>query len=407
MLLNIDVTIDNVPDIKETEVFIRLLNLFGKKYIYHNNKLKMYQSDIQSIEIPDDITQLVHGTIYLLPVLLFINHTINIFQTGGCKIGNENTVSSRPVEHMLSIMQKFGAIRVGDSLFLQDEYRAAEVNIKDYSNDKNVLSGPLVSGATKTAILCALKAEGITIIRKPYMKADVLEMLQFIELSGGKYELKEETLKIIPPKTKKRIHYQLTSDVSEIVTFIAFAQFHKTSVVLNNICNETIIKKSLVHELLYFGKIGVSIEWRKKSLRIMSASEPKAIGMINVNGETIYSDSQPFFLLSLLDAENESIIEDDVWNNRFEYAKELKHAGEPIEFINNKTVRILGQNENVIDTKKTLVAKDLRGAACLLIYASKHIGQKVKNVEHIERGYDDFWGKMKKLGIEFDVDERE
>lgn len=403
LILNIEVVIDNVPKIKETEIFLEVLKMLGKKYKYSNGKIYLYNSSIWNKKIPERITKQVHGTIYLWPVLLFLNKSVKLFETGGCRIGDLNTFSGRPIEHMYSIMEKFGAYIADNTVYLDKNNELKTIDIREYSSDSDVLSGPLVSGATKTAILCALGSKERIVIKNPYMKADVLEMIEFLKECGVKVEFINDNLIMIPQKLKKRVQYKLTSDVSEIITFISFSQYHKVKINLTNISNIQIVKKALKQEIIYLNRMGMKIKWEKNVIKIFPTNNTKSLGTIHVNGETIYSDSQPFFVLSLIDSADKTIIVDDVWNNRFEYAKELEKVGEPIKIINNKTIELFSSEKKIKNTNSELIAKDLRGAACLLIYASKHIGQKVIGVEHIERGYDDFWLKLKQLGVEYNV----
>ena len=74
-------------------------------------------------------------------------------------------------------------------------------DILDYPYRKNNITDPLISGATKTAILMAITAKGKTIIRHPYMKMDVIDLLEYIKQTGVTVEYDKDKIIIIEKTT--------------------------------------------------------------------------------------------------------------------------------------------------------------------------------------------------------------
>ena len=128
------------------------------------------------------------------------------------------------------------------------------------------------------------------------------------------------------------------------------------------------------------------------------------------------TDWQPSWAILMLAAKGESIIHERVFENRFSYVEELKKLGAKIDFIDIKvknpenfyhfnyeknkeyqqTIKIQGGNElhNAI-----LNICDLRAGAALACAALLADGESVVNGTSIlERGYEDFVEKVKKLG---------
>ena len=86
---------------------------------------------------------------------------------------------------------------------------------------------------------------------------------------------------------------------------------------------------------------------------------------------------------------------ENLFETRYRYAAELKRMGADI------TVR--GRTALIRGVKKlhgaSVTAGDLRGGAALVIAALKAEGQSVvMDLSHIDRGYVDMEGKLRKLG---------
>ncbi len=396
LMCNINVEISNVPEIKEKTVFIKILEILGKNISFSKNKLILFQSQVRKIKVPDNITNLVHGSMYFLPVLLNLNHEVQIFESGGCRIGDALNKSTRPIQHVLKVMKEFGAEIKDDYMFLE-KYHGIHIDIMEYSTATNELRGPYVSGATKTAILCALGANERTVIKNPYLKADVIELLQFAEQIG--YVICKLPRKIIIDKKsnvrKDVLKYSLGSDVTEIITFISYAVYYNVEMLMENITVE-FVKESLKKEFEYLQKMGIKIRFGNNTMRVYSHEDIKEVN-IDVTGESIYSDSQPFFALMLLRAKKESVIIEYVWKSRYEYAKEMQYAGANIRILDNKLII----NQTLTEFGPvTLKSKDLRGAAVLTLFVLEREGSVIEGIEHIDRGYEFFWDKLRSLGIE-------
>ena len=236
---------------------------------------------------------------------------------------------------------------------------------------------------------------GTTTILNPYPKPDVLELVGFLKASG--FDIKYSTQKIEfkhGNKPKADVQFDLMSDISQIVTFISLATFHKMPLKLTNVTVQR-VKDGLVHEIKLFEKIGVNINFGKNSIAVPKINKifPADVEVTSIN---IYSDHQPFFALLLSTASEKSKIKELVWKNRFEYARELNKLGFNFK-INDNEMHIF-QHHN-LKTDQTLTALDLRAAATLIIAATKVPGDTVINgVGHLNRGYENFIQDLNNLG---------
>lgn len=98
-------------------------------------------------------------------------------------------------------------------------------------------------------------------------------------------------------------------------------------------------------------------------------------------------------------ADGTSIINESIWDNRFQYTEELGKMG----------ANIMAQGKSAIFqgveylTAAPVCASDLRAGAALIIAGIIAKGTtEIYNLQYIDRGYEDIEGKFKKLGAKIE-----
>ena len=102
------VIIENPPLVIDTYVFVALIKEMGGDAKIIQNKLYLNMQDVRINTISYFLGHFIHGSMYLCPALLCSNGEFNYYGSGGCKIGNGKN-NERPIEHILSVMELFGA----------------------------------------------------------------------------------------------------------------------------------------------------------------------------------------------------------------------------------------------------------------------------------------------------------
>lgn len=402
-----NITLKNVPNITDTRALLASIKLLGGKYHFDDNDiLNISTSSINKSHIKEEISKLSHATIYLMPVLLGKFGKIKLGKTGGCLIGS-NSSRARPVEHMIKVLDSFGANFKMEERYLiglSSKFKSCTIDIFDFSENKSILTGPLVSGATKTAILASLYVrDGVTIIKNPYLKPDVTELLSFVSKSGFNVQVleKEIRIKYVGLLPDAEISYELIDDISVIMTYITVALFHDISIKIS-IRNTKKVQTGLDEELKCLKRMKVDLNWSDKELMIKSGQKLVATD-IQVTSVGIYSDHQPFFAILLTKCKDQSIITEHVWKTRFDYAFEVnKLAKQKLFEIKNNKMIINPGHFNI--SGKSLNAHDLRAAAVLLIVSLQLEGMTIiENIHHLERGYSNLLSNVERLGAKIMV----
>ena len=130
------------------------------------------------------------------------------------------------------------------------------------------------------------------------------------------------------------------------------------------------------------------------------------------------TDWQPNWAVLMSQAQGKSVIHERVFENRFSYVEELRKLGARIKFVeskvdspkdfyffnykkNKKYSQVVEIDGPVTLHGGVLNIADLRAGASLAIAALVATGESVVNgVSILERGYEDFVGKVRKLGGE-------
>lgn len=109
------------------------------------------------------------------------------------------------------------------------------------------------------------------------------------------------------------------------------------------------------------------------------------------------TDMVPQFSVLLTMAEGTSVITEGIWSNRFRYAEELRKMGASFS-VDGKIATINGVDKL---HAATVMSTDLRAGAAMVIAGLCAEGTtEVYGVEYIDRGYEDFVGKLGKLGAD-------
>lgn len=370
--------IENCPDIKDVEISTEILKSLGCKVIREKNKITIDSSECRRCIIRDELMCKMRSSIIFLGGLLAVNKQAVVCCPGGCCLGE------RPIDIHISALKTMGASVYeiyGSFYCLFDRGRGTQIN----------LPYPSV-GATENIMICATLTKGKTVINNPAREPEIVELQNFINKMGGK--IKGAGTDKIVIKGVKRLNkfasYTIPTDRIVCVTYMTYAATTGGKVKINNPPLNHII-----NELSVLSKIGCKISLNENSIEIEKGENIKPFKEIKTSPYPGFpTDSQPFMCLLGTMAGNENIIEENVFDNRFLYAEELKKFGIDAVCKDNK----LYISESTVNNADAY-ACDLRGGAAIVGAALMAKGvSRIYNIEHIDRGYENFEENITKLG---------
>ncbi|MGJ0628827.1 UDP-N-acetylglucosamine 1-carboxyvinyltransferase [Xenorhabdus bovienii] len=393
--------IKNVPDIADIRILGKIGQLLGADIVYEPEKRAMYidPRSLNNSNIPGDLSALIHGAWYLAPGLLARTGHIVLGETGGCKIGGGQE-GERPIEQLCSVLQRFGATVKAEGNIIQataQRFSSARIDMADFAvpeEGTDKLTGPLYSGATKAALLCAARAEGISEIINPYPKPDVVALVEAIKCQQVAIQWEKNRIIIEGKPEAGGFETTIGPDLIEVMTYLTLSTYCHAPISITNVSRKH-IETGLSAEIACLEKLGYLLQWQGNNLSIAHVS-PASRLEIQVTSHGIFSDNQPFMALLLMASEQGGSLTEQVWVKRFQYIEELEKMGAKI-IRSGRTVEIMPGVPG--KSGITVNATDLRGAAALVIAALQISGKtQIGGVDHLERGYPDLLGQLRLLG---------
>ena len=151
-------------------------------------------------------------------------------------------------------------------------------------------------------------------------------------------------------------------------------------------------------------EMGVDIIENDESIRVKRTGPLKCANVKTLPYPGFPTDLQPLIVALLASANGTSIVNEDVWENRFQYVGELRRMGANIT-VNGRVAVIQGTKHLV---GCPITATDLRAGAAMVIAGLMADGETTVNEnKYIDRGYEYFETKLRNLGADIERIETE
>ena len=373
-------TLENVPDVSDIKILLEALTYLGASYERKGDVVVIDTSGVNKYIADKEYIGKMRGSSYLMGALLGRFHKAQVYLPGGCNIG------PRPIDQHLKGFNSLGA---STSVEMGKVDITAETGIVG----NNVYLDIVSVGATINIMLAACMAEGNTLIENCAMEPHVVDVANFLNTCGA--NIRGAGTNIIKIQGVKKLHgciYSIIPDQIEAGTFmVAAAATHGEVTVRNVIPKHQEALTAKLEEM----NIGVTEgpDW----IKIYDKGRLKSTNIKTAPYPGFPTDMQPQIVTLLSTAEGESKVTEAIWNSRFSYTSELSRMGADI-MIQDKTATVTGSKSLVGISMK---APDLRAGAAFVIAALAAKGTStIYGTHYIDRGYDNFEGKLAALGAE-------
>lgn len=399
------VTIGHVPDIAETAVLVGLLNGLGGSAERQGSTLVVDSTSMSESELDPEAGN-IHGSAYLLPAMVARFGKATVRADGGCRIGG-GTDGRRPVGQYADVLGRFGATAListtGDVTVRADRLRGCTIDLLDYTTGDGRRTGPLYSGASKMAVLCAAVAHGTSRLSNLYPKPDVEDLIEALNRMGLATERDPEGTLVIMGRGVEGLstdaHVTLTSDLIETVT-LAVAGFTACRAPLTLRCPDPArVCAALRPELTALEGFGLGVTPTVGGITVEPAIPTRSTPLV-ATSHGIYSDSLPFLVLLASWAPTLTDVRDEVWINRFGYIPGLNALGTVVREVDDHHWTVDGPCPPTRAGAR-LSAPDLRSAATLLLAALTVAGPTLlRGASHLDRGYSGLVSGLRGLGAD-------
>ena len=383
LLINGVCTINNLPHISDVKIYCQILETLGAKIKWtSDDEITIDTRNITTTTAPLDLTSKFRASYYLLGSLLGRKGQATVGMPGGCKLG------ARPIDQHIKGFEALGAnVKIGQGKIVAKAKKLKGTSI--YMDISSV-------GATINCMLVSVLAEGTTIIDNAAKEPHIVDVANFLNTMGANIKgAGTDTIKITGVKELKGdATYSIIPDQIEAGTFMVAAVASRGDVLLKN-C----ITKHLESITAKICEVGGTVEDYGDSIRVSCNKRPTkaSIKTLPYPGFPTDMQSQMGVLLSI--AEGTSIINESIWESRFQYTEELNKMGAKIT-SQGKTAFFEGVKEL---QGAPVYASDLRAGAALMIAGIIAKGTtEVYNLEYIDRGYENIEEKFRNLGAKIE-----
>ena len=377
------VTLHNVPDISDVDALVDILNYLGAKVDnYEEESYRIDTKQMQNREIIEEMSNKLRASYYFMGALLGKYKKAVVSYPGGCSIG------SRPIDLHLKGFESLGA---------KIEYEENNIIISaEELKGSNIYLDFASVGATINIMFAAVKAEGTTIIDNAAREPEIVNIAMFLNSMGAKITgAGTSTIRIKGVKNMHSSVHEVIPDRIEAGTYIMIGACACKSLVVENIIPEHL--EALTQKLI---EMGVDLKIEDDSIYISNKNKLKAVKIKTQVYPGFPTDMQQVMSALMTRAEGKSVIEETIFENRFQNLYELRKMGANIEVSGNKGY-IFGPTKL---RGKTVNATDLRAGASLVLAALIAEGTTtINNADYILRGYEHITEKLTSLGAKIEL----
>ena len=372
------VYLKNLPRVQDIETMVSLLQSLGSKINFTKDNLVIDNKKQSKNFASYSLVKTMRAGILVLGPLLAKFGKAKVSLPGGCAIG------TRPVDIHLDALSKLGV-----------KYKIVQGYVhatapKGLIGNK-IRFSKISVGATENLIIAAGFAKGTTVLNNCAIEPEIKDLVNFLKKMGCNIKwIGKRSVKIEGVTEVKETIYSVMFDRIEAGTYLVAA-----AVTEGNLKIKNIIPKIIQTEINTLKKIGAKIKATKDEVHIIGNKNVKRVNIKTAPYPGFPTDLQAQMMVLLCKANKQSIIKEEIFENRFMHVAELNRMGAKISTDGNKA-KITG---NINFEAAELMATDLRASVSLILAALTTKGKSVINrIYHLDRGYENIEKKLKKVG---------
>ena len=384
LLTDSPLTLTNVPRLSDIKTTNELLGSLGTEIASLSDATVMVLSskELTSYRADYDIVRKMRASILVLGPLLARKGIAEVSLPGGCAIG------ARPVDIHLQVIEALGA-----------KYELVEGYIHAEAPKGGLIGGnykfPFVSvGATETALLSAVLANGTSVFSNAACEPEITDLAEMLNKMGAKITgIGTSTLTIEGVKSLHGATHAVVMDRIELGSYMIAPAMIGGDVFFPDARIELI--GAFVGKL---NEAGIDVKEENDGLRVTASGA--GIKPLHVRTDPFPgfpTDLQAQLMALLCLADGQSTCEETIFENRFMHAPELARMGAKID-VEGNVATIHGVD---ILRGAPVMATDLRASFSLILAALRAEGETIiRRVYHLDRGYEQVVRKLRGIGAE-------
>lgn len=372
------VQIDNLPDITDVRTMISILENLGVNIRRRGvDAVDLTPGSLSKVAPAYELVKKMRASYYFMGSLLARFGQAEVPIPGGCDLG------PRPIDQHLKGFSALGAkinIEHGMITLTAEKLTGARIYL-------DVVS----IGATVNLMLAAAAAEGKTVLENVAKEPEIVDLANFLNAMGASIRgAGTDVIRIEGVKKFKAARHTVIPDRIEAGTFMLAAASTGGAVSV-----EDVIPKHLEAITAKLRETGARVNVDPETIRVEADTPLSPSDLKTFPYPGFPTDLQPPAMVLLTAAKGLSVVTENVFDGRYNHVDELKRMGAHIK-VEGRTALIEGGYPL---TGAPVAAPDLRSGAALIIAALTAQGEsEISAVDHVDRGYDNFEGKLISLG---------
>ena len=396
LLTEDEVTIRNIPDIRDVNNLIQLLQDIGVKvrrlsandYVFQADELNL--NYLQSDEFVQSCAELRGSVLMIGPLLARMGKAV-ITKPGGDKIGRR-----RLDTHFLGF-EKLGA--KFNRIEGRDVY---EITAKQLKGTYMLLDEASVTG-TANIIMAAVFAKGTTTIYNAACEPYIQQLCRMLNQMGALISgLGSNLLTIEGVKQLHGTEHHILPDMIEVGSFIGMAAMCGDGVRIKNVALEHL---GIIPDA--FRRLGVKIKTegddlfipRQKHYEIQSFIDGTIMTLSDAPWPGLTPDLLSVLIVVATQARGSVLFHQKMFESRLFFVDKLIDMGAQIILCDPHRAVVVGHDRKITLRGGRMSSPDIRAGIALLIAAMSANGtSRIENIEQIDRGYEHIEARLNALG---------
>lgn len=378
-----EICIDNLPNVVDINTLLKLLEMLGSTFHKVNdNKICLNTSKVNKTIATYDIVKTMRASILVLgPLLARFGHC-EVSLPGGCAIGQ------RPVDLHLKALEQMGAV-----IEIKQGYILATA--PQGLKGATIVFDKITVTGTENIVMAASLAKGTTKIINAAKEPEVVQLCEVLQDAGvsikgigsNELEIIGSNQTLLPFKD-----FTIIPDRIEAGTYLCAGAICNTTLTINKV-----IPTHLNAVISKLQEMGFGIETTQNTITIHPATHIKPVKITTTEYPGFPTDMQAQFMALATQANGVSIIDENLFENRYMHVNELLRMGADIT-LKGHTATITGTPNALTGTD--VMATDLRASSALVLAALVAKGEtNIHRIYHLDRGYEKLEEKLRYIHV--------
>ena len=359
LLCDGETVLENCPRLTDVFAACRILTHLGCRCTVQEHTVTVQVRDLCADTIPEVLMQEMRSSIIFLGAVLGRSGSCHLSYPGGCELG------PRPIDMHLDALRQMGAhfsVHGGQlDCTAPEGLHGAGIH----------LPFPSV-GATENVMLAAVLAEGRTVLHNAAREPEICDLAAFLRGCGadisGDGKLRGSRHTIMPDRIAG-------------VTYLGAA-----AITGGTLCLRGVSTQPMENMLPVLEQTGCRVFPEPDRLHLLAPRRLRAVPFLRTMPHPGFpTDAQAIFMAMLSLADGVSVLEENIFENRYRHVDALVKMGAKIR-VSGRIAVVTGVRSL---SGASVAATDLRGGAAMVLAGLGAQGKtEVRQIAHIDRGYE-------------------